>query len=118
MRASVSPFWRCEMARAKRVRIFLTAAVVLMGSGSSFATVLFHNTGTTSGWDSLNQEHWGTVGQVTSPVYKGSTAVKVTQTYDPNYTGRYHSEMVRNDGYTPGQMRFYGFAFYIPSNWQ
>jgi hypothetical protein len=81
-------------------------------------TVLFHNTGTTSGWSSFSLEHWGSITQVTSPVYKGSSAIKVTQIYDPNYTGRYHSEVVRNDGYKPGQMRFYGFAFQLPANWQ
>jgi Polysaccharide lyase len=81
-------------------------------------TVLFHNTGTTAGWDTFTHEHSGTVTQVTSPVFKGSTAIKVTQIYDSSYTGRYHSEAVRNDGYTPGDQRFYGFAFYLPANWQ
>ncbi|KAJ7889768.1 polysaccharide lyase-domain-containing protein [Mycena leptocephala] len=38
-------------------------------------------------------ERRGTVDQVTNVVYGDSgTAIKVTQTYDPAYTGRYHSE--------------------------
>jgi len=95
----------------------LGAAWTLVGSTTS-ATALFHNTGTTGGWDGQSLEHKGTISQVSSPVFKGATAIRVTQTYDASYTGRYHSEVVRNDGYKPGQMRFYGFAFYIPSNWQ
>jgi hypothetical protein len=82
-------------------------------------TVLFHNPGTfQANWDTFNREHNGSIGQVASPSYKGGNAIKVTQIYDASYTGRYHSEAVRNDGYTPGQMRFYGFAFYLPPDWQ
>jgi len=106
------------MSWARNVTAFVAAAGVTLGGAESFATVLFHNTGTTSGWDGQSLEHWGSITQVTSPVLKGSTAIKVTQIYDPNYSGRYHAEVVRNDGYKPGQMRFYGFAFYIPSTWQ
>jgi hypothetical protein len=95
----------------------LTGAMALTGS-VALAAVLFRNTGTTSGWDGFSREHKGVISQVTNVFYKGTTSVKVTQIYDAAYRGRYHAEMVRNDGYTPGQMRFYGFAFYLPSNWQ
>jgi hypothetical protein len=82
-------------------------------------TVLFHNPGTfQANWDTSTHEHNGTVAQVSSPSYKGGNAIEVKQIYDPSYTGRYHSEAVHNDGYKPGQMRFYGFAFYLPANWQ
>jgi Polysaccharide lyase len=106
------------MRQAEVVRALAAAAVLGLTAGPSAATVLFHNTGTTSGWNLVFVEHQGSVAQVASPAFKGSTAVRVTQVYDPAYTGRYHSELVRNDGYRPGQMRFYGFALYIPSNWQ
>ena len=102
----------------RTVNVWLTAVGLVLAAHSGHAAVLFHNTGTTSGWDGRSLEHKGTISQVTSPVYKGTTAIRVTQTYDASYSGRYHAELVRNDGYTPGQMRFYGFAFYIPSNWQ
>ncbi|WP_415910647.1 polysaccharide lyase [Oleiharenicola sp. Vm1] len=81
------------------------------------ASVIFHNTGTTSGWDSINQEHNGTVIQVTNVVYKGSTAIKCTQVYDSSYTGRYHSEVVKNNVYSRGQTGFYGFAFRLQADW-
>jgi len=106
------------MKSANAVKGLVTAVALALGSGSSFATVVFHNTGTTSGWSQILVEHNGSVSQVTSPVYKGSTAVKATQVYDAGYTGRFHSELITNNGYTPGQMRFYGFAFYLPANWQ
>lgn len=82
------------------------------------ATVLFHNTGTTTGWDFINQEHQGTVTQVTNVVYKGTTAIKCVQIYDPNYTGRYHSEVVKNNVYSRGDDGFYGFAFRLQSDWE
>jgi hypothetical protein len=106
------------MRQAMGVRAFAMAAGLALAAGSSSATVLFRNTGTTSGWSTIFVEHRGSVAQVSSPAFKGSTAIRVTQVYDANYTGRYHSELVRNDGYRPGQMRFYGFAMYIPANWQ
>jgi hypothetical protein len=106
------------MRHANGVRAFALTVALGLTASSSTATVLFHNTGTTSGWNLLFAEHKGSIAQVTSPVFKGSTAIRVTQVFDPNYTGRYHSEVVRNDGYRPGQMRFYGFAMFIPSNWQ
>jgi Polysaccharide lyase len=110
------------MSSARKWRVLVLAgagalALAWLG-GEGIAAVLFHNPGTTSGWDSFSLEHRGSIGQVTSPVYKGSEAIQVTQIYDPNYTGRYHSEVVRNDGYRPGDMRFYGFAFRLPGNWQ
>jgi Polysaccharide lyase len=106
------------MRYANLVRAFAMTGALGLPASYSTAAVLFHNTGTTSGWNLVFVEHRGSVAQVTSPVFKGSTALRVTQVYDPAYTGRYHSEFVRNDGYRPGLMRFYGFALYIPSNWQ
>jgi hypothetical protein len=106
------------MKCARTTAAVAMAAALAIGGGDVLAAVLFHNTGTTSGWDSFVREHKGSITQVTSPVYKGSTSIKFTQVYDSAYGGRYHSEAVRNDGYTPGQQRFYGFAFQLPSNWQ
>lgn len=87
-------------------------------AATSSATQIFRNTGTTSGWDSINQEHFGTVQQVTNIVYEGSTALKMTQIYDSSYTGRYHSEVVKNDVYKRGDVGFYGFAFRLQENWE
>src|SRR5262249_53369124 len=80
-------------------------------------TQSYHNTGTTAGWDFINQEHNGYVTEVTNVFYKGPTAIKVGQIYDPNYTGRYHSEVVKNDAYRRGDTAFYGFAFRLQSDW-
>ncbi|KAF7506905.1 hypothetical protein GJ744_011146 [Endocarpon pusillum] len=82
------------------------------------ATQLFGNHGTLSGWDSINQEHQGTVQPVTNVVYEGTTALKMTQIYDPSYTGRYHSEVVKNNVYKRGDTGFYGFAFRLQEDWQ
>ncbi|KAJ5681430.1 uncharacterized protein N7477_001370 [Penicillium maclennaniae] len=95
----------------------LVTAVLTLGL-SAQATQLFRNTGTTSGWDSTNQEHKGTVQQVTNMVYEGTTALKMTQIYDSSYTGRYHSEVVKNNVYKRGDTGFYGFAFRLQEDWQ
>lgn len=82
------------------------------------ATYPFYNPGTLPGnWDASRAEHDGTVQQVTNVVYKGTTALKMTQTYDGSYTGRYHSEVDVSDGYTRGDERFYGFAFRLSESW-
>src|SRR5260221_13225281 len=79
---------------------------------------LFHNTGTTSGWDYILHEHSGSALQVSNVTYKDSTALKFTQIYDPNYNGRYHSEVGKNDAYRRGDSGFYGFAFRLKADWQ
>lgn len=96
----------------------LPSAALLALSLTAQATQIFSNTGTTSGWDSTNKEHSGTVQQVTNVVYQGPTALKMTQIYDSSYTGRYHSEVVKNNVYKRGDTGFYGFAFRLQENWQ
>jgi hypothetical protein len=109
---------RCEMSRHKGTQASLIVIAGLLSCSYASATVIFHNTGTTSGWSQVLTEHYGTVTQVSSPVFKGSTAIKATQIYDASYTGRFHSEVIKNGVYKPGDQGFYGFAFYLPSNWQ
>lgn len=82
------------------------------------ATQIFRNTGTTAGWDDFVIENKGSVQEVTNVVYKGSTALKSTQVYDPAWTKRYHAEAVMRDVYRKGDVGFYGFAFRLQEDWQ
>ncbi|KAK0615172.1 polysaccharide lyase [Bombardia bombarda] len=82
------------------------------------ATQLFSNHGTTSGWSSQQTEYNGKIEQVSNIVYEGTTALKMTQTYDASYTGRYHSEVHLDGGYSIGDQRFYGFMFRLSQDWQ
>ncbi|KAI5918417.1 polysaccharide lyase [Camillea tinctor] len=82
------------------------------------ATQFWHNEGTTAGWDDFTHENKGTVQQVTNVVYKGSTALKMTQVYDASWQGRYHSEAVKQGMYKKGDEAFYGFAFRLQEGWQ
>lgn len=93
----------------------LSAAAALLSS--VHAERLFYNDGNLNGWDYIHREHKGTVDMVTNVVYKGGTALKMTQTFDPNYNGRYHAEVHHNDGYRNGDERFYGFAFRLSDSW-
>ena len=98
----------------------ITQLVCLCVPLSGFAAVTFQNDGTTAGWDNHTPQHNGTISQVTSPNYKTTTAntsIKFTQTFDPNYTGRYHSEVEKDTTQSNGQDRWYGQAVYIPTSW-
>ncbi|KAL2611182.1 hypothetical protein R1flu_022874 [Riccia fluitans] len=81
-------------------------------------TVIFHNKGTLSGWDAVNQDHNGVVKEVTNVVYKSTTAIKCTQTYDSSFKGRYHSEVVKANVYRRGDTAFYGFMFRLSRSWE
>jgi hypothetical protein len=95
---------------------FLITALSLACSVSQ-ATVLFHNTGTTSGWDGVNLDANCSLSQSTSQVYKGTTSIKSQVVYNSGYTGRYHAMETKNNIYHPGDTGFYGFAFYLMSAW-
>ena len=82
------------------------------------ASQIFRNTGTTSGWTGQVLEHKGRIQEVTNIAYEGSTGLKFEQTYDPSYSGRYHSELYTADGYQRGDDRFYGFMFRLQGDWQ
>ncbi|KAJ6780417.1 hypothetical protein PWT90_02304 [Aphanocladium album] len=92
-------------------------SALALASGTT-ATRLFYNSGTLQGWDYVRREHKGTVDEVTNVSYKSGTSLKMTQTYDPSYNGRYHSEVDHNDGYSRGDERFYGFMFRVSEKWE
>ncbi|KAG0650847.1 hypothetical protein D0Z07_2320 [Hyphodiscus hymeniophilus] len=105
--------------------MFVKAIAVVAGLAASYSTVQasqsFSNTGTTSGWDQsyIDSGSGGTIQQVTNVVYEGTTALKMTQTYQgTGYTGRYHSEVIHNNGEKKGDTGFYGFAFRLQDDWQ
>lgn len=100
------------------IKSLLAASVALLASPGALAAKSFYNAGTLNGWDYVRKEHQGTVDQVSNMVYKGGSALKMTQTYDPNYSGRFHSEVDHNYGYKRGDSTFYGFAFRLSDTWQ
>ncbi|XDG01003.1 hypothetical protein ABKA04_000618 [Annulohypoxylon sp. FPYF3050] len=100
------------------VAINLTSLAIALSLTAVQATEFWHNTGTKSGWDTFTHEHEGTVDEVTNVVYKGTTALKMTQIHDSSYSGRYHSEAVKYNAYKKGDTGFYGFAFRLQEDWQ
>ena len=96
----------------------LTAAAAMAFGLTARATQLFHNTGNLSGWDFVNEEHQGSVQEMTNVFLEGPSALKMTQIYDSSYTGRYHSEVVKNDVYKLDDTGFYGFAFRLQDDWE
>ncbi|KAF2836650.1 polysaccharide lyase family 20 protein [Patellaria atrata CBS 101060] len=85
---------------------------------SAYATQIFSNSGTLSGWAYVHEEHSGSVQEVTNINYQGPTALKMTQIYDANYGGRYHSEVRMTNVYRRGDVGFYGFMFRLQESWQ
>jgi hypothetical protein len=83
----------------------------------SQAAQIFSNKGTTQGWSNINQEHQGTVQQVSNVFYEGPSAIKCTQVYDPTYNNRYHSDLRKDNIYRKGDTGFYGFAFRLQESW-
>ncbi|KAK4208758.1 polysaccharide lyase [Rhypophila decipiens] len=101
-------------------RLLMAALAALAPLHVAQATQLFSNHGTRNPgeWSSINEEHNGKVSQVSNVAYEGTTALKMTQTYDSNWDGRYHSEVVMNNAYSKGDTRFYGFAFRLSETWE
>jgi hypothetical protein len=120
------------MKRQTRIIVALftgvTAAGVLTAPPSGAAVtipaalppgVVFQDTGTVQGWSNYPQkpQKQGVIRNVSSPAYKGGTAIEARQTY-VNETGGYHSETVQARTQLVGQDRYYGQAIYLPPNWQ
>ena len=76
---------------------------------------MYHNSGKLQGWDDIFHEHKGTVEEIT---VGSSSKLKFTQTYDPEYYGRYHSEVERYDAALLGEQGYYGFAFQLDPAWK
>lgn len=85
--------------------------------GEAGAEVLFQNTGNTQGWGRVFTQKAGTITEVSSPVYKGTTAVKTTQTYQSSDRKNYHSEIIKEKAHLAGQDLYYGHAVYLPADW-
>ncbi|HZP60423.1 MAG TPA: heparin lyase I family protein, partial [Opitutaceae bacterium] len=86
---------------------------------TSSASVFFQNNGNKEGWPNYPQtpQAHGTISDVTSPAYQGNTAIKFTQTWIPNYTGRYHSEVDYQGTQFTGSTMYYGLTLFLPANW-
>jgi hypothetical protein len=98
-------------------RSSLAAMVVLCVSSPVRAEVLFQNPGSPAGWQSLFTQKAGTITEVSSPVYKGKTAMKTTQTYQTSDGKNYHSEMIKRMAQLAGQDLYYGHAVYLSPDW-
>jgi hypothetical protein len=97
-------------------------AVLLLVAGGGWpgavrGEVLFENPGNAQGWGRVFTQKAGTITEVSSPVYRGSTAVKTTQTYQSSDGKNYHSEIIKTMAHLAGQDLYYGHAVYLPPDW-
>jgi hypothetical protein len=98
-------------------RLVLLSICTLAGASAARAEVLFQNPGNNIGWDRLFTQKAGTITVVSSPVFKGNTAVKTTQTYQRSDGANYHSEIIKAKAHLAGQDLYYGHAVYLPADW-
>jgi hypothetical protein len=109
---------RVQNAKAVTGAVAIALMVVVAGwPGAARAAVLFQNTGNMSGWGRVFTQRAGTITEVTSPVYKGTTAVKTTQTYQTSNGQNYHSEIIKTMAHLAGQDLYYGQVIYLPPDW-
>jgi hypothetical protein len=106
-----------NVARRLPVVLLMTATLSAVATGTAQASVVFSNTGVVAGWDIATQRQ-GTVTEVTSPVYKGTRALRARQIYEASDGKRYHAEAIKRGLFVNGLDRYYGQAVYIPANWQ
>lgn len=84
----------------------------------------FFNDGRFYGWDNKHEESKGEmeevrVGCFDNHIDSDSHCLRFQQTYDPEYRGRYHSEVVLQNATQHGKATYYGFAFKLSKkNWQ
>src|SRR5882672_7497216 len=96
--------------RNKKLALIVGATTLVVTVPATAWVNYFHNSGTVnSGWDGTSVEHWGSIGDSNSAIYRGTSSIKATQVYDGGYTGRYHAEKVKRNGYQRGDSAFYGF---------
>ncbi|KAL1838129.1 hypothetical protein VTJ49DRAFT_3008 [Mycothermus thermophilus] len=91
--------------------------VTLAALAFTNAGVIFQNEGTIEGWSATQVEHKGYLRQVDNVYFDKPPALAMGQVFDPNYPGRYHSELRYNAGYGLGDTRYYGFAFQLHPEW-
>jgi hypothetical protein len=110
-------------ARARTVSCgACTAPDTCGGSGTpnvcgSAGTVTFQNAGTTSGWDHVYTQKQGTLTQVSSPVYRGTSALRMTQSYLSSDGLNYHAEVVERYTARTDEDRYFGQAIMLPGDW-
>jgi hypothetical protein len=108
----VFALWRRSRAKSA----VLVAALLGLATAPARAAVTFQSTGAKAGWTSIGIQHKGRVDEVATPTYKGSTALRMEQTFE-GLSG-YHSEVRLHEAQGPqGSEAYYGMALYLPPNW-
>ena len=100
-------------------RKLITGLALIAVTSVGYGTVYFQNDGTCEGWPNYPQqpEAAGTIGDTNNPAYQGPTAIEFSQTWQADYTGRYHSEVDYQNTQGYGDDRYYGISVYLPNNW-
>jgi hypothetical protein len=82
-------------------------------------TIYFQSEGSKTHFPNYPQspQNRGRIDDVSSPVYKGSTAIRFEQTYVRNPSERFHSEVTIHGVQRNGQDKYYGMALYLPTTW-
>ena len=90
---------------------------LMAAAGSSHATVIFQNEGTTSGWGHILRDSGCSMAVVSSPTFKGSQAIRHKATYTGSGDRSIHCEVARDPAFSVGQDRYYGWTFRLANDW-
>jgi hypothetical protein len=107
------------MINMKLLQTLIVTAMLMVGTMTSHAAVYFQNTGLKKGWSTANPQSGtkGRIVEVTSPTYKGKTAIMYEQTFFGEHRG-YHSECTVAKAISNNQDKYFGQAIYFPANWE
>jgi hypothetical protein len=82
--------------------------------------VFFEDRGALANWDNFGQRplHQGVLRTVTTPRFKGQTAIEAQQTYVKSDGRGYQSETVKFSAQRVGEDRYFGQAIYLAKDWK
>jgi hypothetical protein len=100
---------------SRSARTLLVASFVAAAT-SSQASVIFQNTGNTSGWGHILKDSGCSMTVVSSPTFKGSQAIRHYAKFSGSGDRSVHCEVARDPAFSVGEERYYGWAFRLGSD--
>jgi Polysaccharide lyase len=100
------------MKSQKILSVLSLIAITTLSRGS----VIFQNDGTISPWGHTLKDSGASLTEVSSPTFKGSSAIKHFANYSGSGDNSIHCEVARDPAASNGDNRYYGWAFRLGSD--
>src|SRR4051812_36261020 len=112
---------RPTLAVAAGLAVAASAGIALAATPKAApAGVFFQDDGHIAGWDNKNPkpQKKGVIRDVSTPAYKGDSAIETQQTYISSDKKNYHTETVHAKAAKLGDDRYFGQAFHLKPDWK